>query len=266
MVDEEKISDIEELAAQELLIELINKKKAEVFENVVFYNKKRYYIEDLAERDYSLENTTPYQIEIFNNIIEESSWGGLLCKVTNLCIEKSPRPIDELLNFSVQWTKASIFSENAKTNYKLLDLGVYLNCNHTALHSCWLLQDLLDFYGIDKSSVRLLIHRPCSAEPTKVKEYISKRFKSGFSAFLLEKHQLSEEISQKILLNIEKHLNPILAKVSKSYTNFFLFDDNTTLYNYSKRVREIIAKSKYEERSKKVLNTYLDFILEYYRA
>ena len=51
MVDEQKISDIEEMAAQELLIELINKKKAEVFENVVFEGKRRYYIEDLNVRE-----------------------------------------------------------------------------------------------------------------------------------------------------------------------------------------------------------------------
>lgn len=142
---------------------------------------------------------------------------------------------------------------------------MYLNCNHTALHSCWLLQDLLDFYSIDKSSVRLLIHRPCSAEPVRVKEYILKRFKNGFSTFLFEKHQFREQTSQKIILNIEKYLNPILSKVSKSYTNFFLFDDNTTLYNYIKKVRDVIAKIRYEEHSKKVLNTYLDFLLEYYR-
>ena len=265
MVDEQKISDIEELAAQELLIELINKKKAEIFENVVFEGKRRYYIEDLNVRDYFLENTTPYQFEIFDTIIQESSWGGLLCKVVNLCAKKSPRPTEELLGFKVQWTKAVIFAEEEKTNYRLIEIGVYLNCNHTALHSCWLLQDILDFYNIDKNSVTLLIHRPCSAEPKKVKEYILKRFKNGFSDFLVTKHKVNEQTSQKVFVNIDKHLNPLLSKVSKSYTNFFLFDDNTTLSNYVKKVRELISKSKYEEQSKKVLNTYLDFLLEYYK-
>ena len=47
-------SELEDLVAQELLIELVNSKKAEVFENVVFQGKRRYYIEDLTERDYLL--------------------------------------------------------------------------------------------------------------------------------------------------------------------------------------------------------------------
>ena len=64
-------SELENLVAQELLIELVNSKKAEVFENVVFQGKRRYYIEDLTERDYSLENTTPYQLEIMGKVIEE---------------------------------------------------------------------------------------------------------------------------------------------------------------------------------------------------
>ncbi len=71
-------SALEELVAQTLLVELYNAKKAEVFENVVFEGKRRYYIEDLTERDYTLENTTPYQLEILGHAIEEHSWGNLL--------------------------------------------------------------------------------------------------------------------------------------------------------------------------------------------
>ena len=62
----------------------MNAKKAEVFENVVFEGKRRYYIEDLTERDYSLENTTPYQLEILEHVIEEHAWGNLLCKTSEL--------------------------------------------------------------------------------------------------------------------------------------------------------------------------------------
>ena len=58
MIDEEfevydngELSKFEEEMQQKLLISLINEKKAEVFENVVFQGKKRYYLEDLSERD-----------------------------------------------------------------------------------------------------------------------------------------------------------------------------------------------------------------------
>ncbi len=61
---------LEEMAAEALLVELFNAKKAEVFENVVFEGTRRYYVEDFSERDYSLENTTPYQLDILGYIIE----------------------------------------------------------------------------------------------------------------------------------------------------------------------------------------------------
>lgn len=259
------MSALEEIAADELLIELLNNKKAEVFENVVFSGKKRYYIEDLSKRDFRLENTTPYQIELFGNVIDEHSWGIMLCQIVNLLMSLFPRNENDLLSFRTEWSKATIYSLEQKTNYKAIDNNLFFNCNHTALHSCWLLQDLLDFYSIDKSMVHFLIHRPCSAEPENVKTYILKRFKNGFAVFLSQKYQLSSESADKVILNIEKHLNPMLSKVSKSYTNFFLFDDNATMYNYVKKVRELILKSGYDDRAKKLLNMYLDFLTEYYK-
>ena len=74
-------SALEELASSALLVELVNAKKAEIFENVVFDGERRYYIQDLTERSYSLENCTPYQIEIDDIVIEEHAWGILLCKM-----------------------------------------------------------------------------------------------------------------------------------------------------------------------------------------
>lgn len=257
---------LEDIASQELLIELLNAKKAEVFENVVFSGKRRYYIEDLTERDYALENTTPYQIEILGNVIEENSWGLLLCKVSNLLLRLYPEYIETITSFRCQWTKSVIFSTEQKTNYKPIDYNLFLNCNHTALHSCWLLQDILDYFQIDKAGVRFLIHRPCSAEPEKVKGYIEKRFKNGFLDFICSKYNKSKENAKKIISNIEKYLNPMLGKISKSYTNFFLFDDNPTLYNYVKKVRELIVyKLNADEKTKRVLNLYLDYIVAYYK-
>ncbi len=263
----DNLEKLEAIAAEALLIELYNQKKAEVFENVVFSGKRRYYIEDLTKRDYTLENTTPYQIEILGNIIEENSWGILLCRVSNLLLKLYPEYVDDITSFRCPWTKAVMFSLERKTNYKPIDHNLFLNCNHTALHSCWLLQDLLDYFKIDKGSIHFLIHRPCSAEPKNVKEYIEKRFKNGFMDFICSRHNKSKEYAQKVITNIEKYLNPMLAKISKSYTNFFLFDDNATLHNYIKKVRDVIAgKVNYGEKVKSALNKYLDYLIEYYKV
>ena len=262
---DERQSALEELAAQTLLVELFNAKQAEVFENIVFEGKRRYYIEDLTERDYSLENTTPYQLEIQGHAIEEHSWVNLLCRTSDLLLEMFPEYLDRILEFRCPWTKMQMFALDNRTNYKRLKCGLYLNCNHTALHACWFLQDLLDYFKIDKSSVSLLIHRPSSAEPARIKEYIEKRFKRNFASYICSRINKPEEYAEKVIRVIEKYLNPMLAKISKSYTNFFLFDDNATLNNYVKKVREKISTSyKLEEKNKKVLNKYLDYIISYY--
>lgn len=261
------LASFEEEMAAALLIEAFNAKRAEVFENVVFEGKRRYYVENLSERDYTLENTTPYQLEVLNTVIAENAWGLLLCKVVDLLLSKYPKYMDSITSFSCPWTKAIMFSKEIKTNYKPLSGGLFINCNHTALHSCWFLQDILDYFGIDKSKVTFLIHRPCSAEPKRVTEYIEKRFKRGFIDYIVMSYQKSEEYGEKVVKNIEKHLNPILRKVSKSYTNLFLFDDNATLANYVKKIREIVNLSvRYDEKSKRILNKYLNYLSEYYKA
>ena len=58
----------------------------------------------------------------------------------------------------------------------------------------------------------------------------------------------------------------MLKTVSKSHTNFFLFDDNATLSNYIKKVREkVLRDTRFEEKAKKILNKYLDYLIEFYK-
>ena len=257
---------LEEMTAQALLVELFNAKKAEVFENIVFEGKRRYYVEDLTQRDYTLEHTTPYQLEILGHAIEEHSWGNLLCKTAELLLTLFPEYSSTILLFQCSWTKAKMFTTEQKTNYKPIIGNLYINCNHTALHSCWFLQDLLDFFRIDKAGVSFLIHRPSGAEPQKVKEYIEQRFKRNFAAYLKIAHGKSEENADKVIRLIDKYLNPMLRKISNSYTNLFLFDDNAMLYNYTKKVRENINQNmKLDRKAKSVLNKYLDYLVSYYK-
>lgn len=256
---------LEEFVSQTLLIELFTAKKAEVFENVVFNGTKRYYIEDLTERNYSLENTRPYQLEIEGHAIEEHAWGQLLCKAARLLLDLYPEYEDKIVSFRCEWSKSEMFSFQMKTNFKAIKDNLFINCNHTALHSCWFLQDLLDFFYIDKSKVSLLIHRPPSAEPNTVKEYIIKRFKRNFTAFICAKYNKSSDYADKVVINIDKYLNPMLSKTTNSYNNFFLFDDNATLSNYINKLREKINSNlRYEQKIKVVLNKYLDYLKNYY--
>ena len=79
------------------------------------------------------------------------------------------------------------------------------------------------------------------------------------------KYNKNSEYSIKVINNIDKYLNKILKSLSKSYVNFFLFDDKNILYNYIQKVKSIIDNSKYESKSKIILNKYLNYILSFYR-
>ena len=260
-------SELEDLATESLLIELFHKKQAEVFENIVFEGKKRFYIEDLTQRDYFLESTTPYQLKILNLVFNEHAWGNLLCKVSKKLLELFPDYSSKIYDFRCQWSKQIMFSDEQRTNNKIVKDGIYINVNHTALHCCWFLQDLLDFFNIDKASVTFLIHRPSGAEPKRVKEYIESRFKRNFSSFIVQRYAKNLDYAEnKVVVVIEKYLNPMLRKVSKSYDNFFLFDDNATLSNYVKKVREqILGSIKFDDKARMVLNKYLDYLVAFYK-
>lgn len=178
-----------------------------------------------------------------------------------------PDYCDKILEFRCTWSKTQMFTVEKKTNYKPIKHGYYINCNHTALHACWFLQDILDFFHVDKATVSFLIHRPSSAEPKKVKEYVKQRFKRNFAEYIKISYNKSDEYADKVISVIEKYLNPMLLKISKSYTNLFLFDDNATMSNYIKKIIEMIDSNwRMEEKSKKVLKKYLNYIVSFYKT
>ena len=89
---------------------LYNAEDKSIFANMVFEGIKRYYVENLDERDYSLENTVPYEFTLGDTVIEEHSWGNLICAVVDLLLEKFPHGEEFLLDFSAPWSKKNIFA------------------------------------------------------------------------------------------------------------------------------------------------------------
>lgn len=70
-----------------------------------------------------------------------------------------------------------------------------------------------------------------------------------------------------MLFNIDKYLNPLLKKHSKSYPNFYLFDSRQTMYNYAKIIRDPVNRQYFaNEKARKALNRYLDYLTGFYRA
>lgn len=240
----------------------------EMFKDIVFEGEHRYYREDLSERDYSLENTTPHRIEIGGYAIEDHAWGNMLVKVADLLLALYPEKTDRITEFRCPWTSAVMVSETPRKNFKPFFGGRrFLNCNHTALHSCWALQDLLDFFGVDKSGVTFLIHRPCGAESEEMKAYLEERFQRDFVPYVMAVSGKDRPYAEKVLSNIDKYLNPLLKKHSGSYPNFYLFDNRYVMLNYAKKIRGEVDRLYYSrEKARKALNRYLDYLSDFYRA
>ena len=248
------------------LTDIPDEKRLSLYEGVIFSGFKRYYKENLTERDYRLESTTPYQIVIGTTVLEDGAWGDMICKVVSYLLDQYPERRADIESFRCPWTKTAMFSTTKKTNFKYLDADLYVNCNHTALHSCWFIQDIMDYIGIEKSEVKMLIHRPCIAEPQELKQHIEREFKRGFKKYIIVQYEKPDDYAEKVIKNIEKYLNPMLDNISKSYPNFFLFDDVTIASGYIKKVKEIIEGNlKYDDKTKKVLYKYLKYLLNYYK-
>ncbi|MCD8201824.1 MAG: hypothetical protein LUD47_07160, partial [Clostridia bacterium] len=226
----------------------------------------RYYIEDLSIRDYLLEGSSPYRINICGSEISDASWGNFVCKVVRLLLKNFPERRDHLIAFNVQWGNADIFSSSERTNFKWVDDNIYMNCNQTALHLCWLLQDLLDYFDINRSNLKMLIHKPVNSEPKKIKAHIESVFIIGFKSYLCRTHpNTSEASAEKVIQNIQRILNPMLVKNSRFDSNFFLFDDFQRLSKYISKVQEYMSnRLNYADRDKKILNKCLKYLKDFY--
>ena len=235
-------------------------------QDLLLIGKKRYYKENLFERDFSLENTTPYILRINQYEIIETAWIDMICSVASYLIMHGNKTHIELLKYKTDWSKAAIFSEEKRTSFRKVGIDIYINYNHTALHSCWLMQDLLNFFEIDLNDVEFYIHRPSSTEPKVVKNYFAKKAYREFEFFMVECKDKTAEQANKIISNIETYLNVFLRKVSKSYDDVFLFDDILTATNYINRIKEFVDKQDgISDKNKKILHKYCAYLLEFYK-
>lgn len=176
---------------------------------LVFEERKRYYVEDLTKRDFSLECVTPHILRINDYEIKENTWVEMIRNVTAYLISTSSKSKEDIISFKTDWSKTNIFSSTQRTNFRQLDDDLFVNCNHTALHSCWLIQDLLDFFGVNKTKVYFLIHRAPYAKPMDAKVYFKNKFKEEFPVLMKDRYGKAETDAQKIISNIENCMDPI---------------------------------------------------------
>lgn len=233
--------------------------------NLIIDGKRRLYNYPLPERLYNLEHTAPETLSIGGDILNASSWGELICKTVICLMSLHPKKKEELLEYKTEWSSSNIFSDKKRINHVEILSGLFVNLNHTALHYCWLVIDLLAYFNINYSACELIIHRMPKAEPVEIRDYIRKQVKEEFSVYLSRHKLFSKEKIVKVIRNID-YLNSYFSKRRSGYDDLYLFDDALMFATMkSKFIPEFASKTndftKYSELAKK----YLDYLSDYYR-
>lgn len=186
----------------------------------------RIYIMDFSEKPYIMEWCTPINLVMPDKkIFITRSWVELIKELTLYLQMEYPIPADVLLNFSVGWSKASIFGTKKRVNWHLIDKGLFINCNHTALHSFWLIGDLLSLYGINTKETIVRVHKGSVVEPEEVKSFIAKEMQNKYINFLVENKEMPLDKATTIS-NYILSFNKIVIKISPSTDNLYLVDSS----------------------------------------
>ena len=235
--------------------------------NLTFVNGDRVYIIDLKTNDFLFENTTPFYFKYDNDEIYCSSWKNLLPKVFSILNNKFPKTEATLLEIKNDWGKQDVFSKIKLSNYVSVTPNIYMNCNHTSLHSFKTLQLLLNEYKINFEECVFVIKRQPCAEPKEVKEFYLNETKNKFKFYLKYVKNLSDSSVEIVLKNIDIINKNHLQKLSKGYSDFYLIQNPQIFLNYMYKIVEDINKTiKYPQNAKSAIIRQLNFLYDFVRV
>ena len=231
---------------------------------IVLLSNKRFYREDLTKRDFTLENTRPEYFRIIGDEFSESSWGKMLKEVVDYLIKEYEPTRDELLNINLEWSKQKVFREDSTlSSHQLLECGLYLNTNHTALHSCWVLQDLLKFFNVDLKDVELLIHRQPIAETKEVKNFFINFNRDNFKYYVLNIEKKSDEY-YKVVENGIKYIDQFINRYFQSYESIYLIDDILTYGSIKSKMLQKMKETNFtSEKNIQTFNKIMTLYTKY---
>lgn len=235
--------------------------------NIVLTNNERFYVESLTERNFVLDGATPIYLMVGDTYLSERSWIGLIPKIAIHFQKLNPKSPEELLEYRTPWSKTQIFTYEKKTNYSPVFDSMYINTNHTSVHSMWLIQDLIKFYNIDPNECTMLIKKPPLIEPKEVIDHVLEYVRGHFIDFLREK-KLDKETIERVTKGMD-FINKIQAKLNKNYYNFYLLDNPYNVANHKSRFLKDYKKAiDWDEKqlsiAKKYLDLYTDFCNGYF--
>ena len=276
-----------------LMMTIIIKKETRLMEMKVLYKKhqiltdglQRLYVQSVSDRRLDMTGVTPVELIVYfsdtwggrfvyKNSSEtlntktyhfrERSWSGLLTKLVNFLQESNPKTNEELLSLTLSWSNAKLFRETKDiANSVKLENGLYFSFNYSAVHSSWVIDELLKAYGVYCGD--LIVHRPSFSEPKEVVDAIKELRMNQFCDYLIHEKRLDEAKADTIVNAINGPLNKLLSKKNSYNNDFFVFDDAIALANYkSKVVADLPYVTKWNEKQIKTAKKYLDYLTDFY--
>ena len=233
--------------------------------HISYIGTQRYYKQSLLNKEFSLENTTPFILEAGGKTFTTSSWKQLLIDVCTEFLKDDPEKRIDLLCYTPSWTDSDQFSIVKEKNWEQVGERIYLLSNHTAIHAFWLLREILEIFEIDLGSCKFLIHRSPGSEPKEVRDFFEEKTKKSFRYYYTQLLKKPAEKAEQVIRNIEK-LNKLMKEYTRSYDNFFLFDNNNVFASYKAKFLDFLRyKKKINEDNIAIANKYLTILGTFYK-
>lgn len=218
---------------------------------------------NLKNRSLGFESFAPFLFEYQDISIQTGSWGNMALEILTALDNKHPKSEEELLNIRYNWSKSLVFSKTKSSNF-IPYKNIFLNVNHTSLHSLWSIQQLLTEYDVDLDKARLLIFRHPGGEAPIVREYFRNLTTSSFRSALILNGKSDK--SADIIINNFKTINELLREISKAYDDFFLFDDYYRFTSYKDKTIELSEKKFFNKPKHRIaVMKNLEYLNDFYR-
>ena len=244
---------------------MLNEDQIELKYHIAYVGNQRYYHQSLLEKEFTLENTTPYVLEAGGKTFPTSSWKQLLIDVCKEFLKDNPEKRTDLLCYTPSWTDFNQFSIVKEKNWEPVGDGIYLLSNHTAIHAFWLLREVLKIFNVDLKTCKFLIHRTPGSEPKEVRDFFEEKTKNAFRHYYTQLLKKPAEKAEQVIRNIEK-LNKLMREYTRSYDNFFLIDNNNVYASYKAKFLDFLRfKKNIDENNIAIANKYLTILGTFYK-
>lgn len=230
-------------------------------DNIELEKLTRIYNISLDEKPFDVVFSLPLYFRVSDFIDKSNSWKDLVDNFVIYLFNAFPEKRNILYEYIPEWSNYHAYVNEQSPELRKVCDGLYAFNSFSAMHSIWLIVDLIKKYDLKGQKI-LKIKRYPGSESTKVAAITIKFMEESFFKYL--RFIGKSELNAKTLLANMSKINKIQSTVSNSFTNFYLIDDQATLSRikmefFKKSFKSVFWSSKQLEIVRKTLDYYTDF-------